>query len=476
MGPRGTLAVLRLAPRFADSNAMDRFDFAVREQIPNAGLGALKALADGPGSASAGRQLDRRAGRNRGVALVRAYAEGLGGAAAAACATCSARRRRESAARPRDWEFGAARRRRSTFSTRRWRKRRWRSEPGGEMPLEEFWRAVKSVLRLKPLRAGGRTAQRGPRARARTRRANGCCRWCSCAGMVEKQFPQFHRAGPVLPGRARRQACIAAGIRVRTAAEFEREERALFDSAISAPPCWRRFPIPSSTRAASATCPRCYLEDLRWRRSRKRGGRPAAALSAHANARRQRTSARPALLAFSGARRPRGFRPPRSNSICSARSSISAGALCASKTPPCRPEERLDFLTQGNIVHEVLAAWWQHRQGDRAPLFEDVFARIWKSSAFRAAITPSGCATPCSTICCAFAARYALAARPISARARKRSSTSPLERALEITGKIDRLDEAADGRAYVIDYKYSNAQNTTDRAGRRARCCKRRST
>ena len=35
-----TLAALRLAPRFADSNAMDRFDFAVREQIPNAGLGS----------------------------------------------------------------------------------------------------------------------------------------------------------------------------------------------------------------------------------------------------------------------------------------------------------------------------------------------------------------------------------------------------------------------------------------------------
>lgn len=42
-----TLKVLRLAPRFADSGAMDRFDFAVREQIPNAGLGALKALLVG---------------------------------------------------------------------------------------------------------------------------------------------------------------------------------------------------------------------------------------------------------------------------------------------------------------------------------------------------------------------------------------------------------------------------------------------
>src|SRR5204863_1129434 len=39
-----TLAVLRLIPRFADLNAMDRFDFDVRQQIPNAGIAALKSL------------------------------------------------------------------------------------------------------------------------------------------------------------------------------------------------------------------------------------------------------------------------------------------------------------------------------------------------------------------------------------------------------------------------------------------------
>ncbi len=32
--------------------------------------------------------------------------------------------------------------------------------------------------------------------------------------------------------------------------------------------------------------------------------------------------------------------------------------------------------------------------------------------------------------------------------------------AVTIGGKIDRLDETPDGRAYVIDYKYSNSQNT----------------
>src|SRR5207244_3818677 len=41
---RQTTEVLRLAPRFARSNAMDAFEFAIREQAPNAGLAALRAL------------------------------------------------------------------------------------------------------------------------------------------------------------------------------------------------------------------------------------------------------------------------------------------------------------------------------------------------------------------------------------------------------------------------------------------------
>ena len=43
------------------------------------------------------------------------------------------------------------------------------------------------------------------------------------------------------------------------------------------------------------------------------------------------------------------------------------------KTAPDRPEQRLDFLTQGNIVHAVLAEWWQEPQ-DIAALFERIFA------------------------------------------------------------------------------------------------------
>jgi len=55
-------------------------------------------------------------------------------------------------------------------------------------------------------------------------------------GMVEKQFPRFHTQDPFFPDAARCRA-QRRGIRVRTAAEFEREERALFDSQAAGPPC-----------------------------------------------------------------------------------------------------------------------------------------------------------------------------------------------------------------------------------------------
>src|SRR5262249_29461257 len=42
---------------------------------------------------------------------------------------------------------------------------------------------------------------------------------------------------------------------------------------------------------------------------------------------------------------------------------------------PARPQQRLDFLTQGMIVHEVLARWWTGAR-DVEPIFEEIFAGV----------------------------------------------------------------------------------------------------
>ena len=153
-----TLAALRLAPRFADSNALDRFDFALREQVPNAGLGGLKALLVGP----EGTALSTGAGR-----LLRKI-ERLG----------AIEEWRSFALSPKDWAE-RLRALRGLFRPARPDGEppvhevalEWRSQTaaldlfeealdeaaealdaGRQMPLEEFWSALKSVLRLKPLR------------------------------------------------------------------------------------------------------------------------------------------------------------------------------------------------------------------------------------------------------------------------------------------------------------------------------------
>jgi ATP-dependent helicase/DNAse subunit B len=222
-----TLAVMRLAPRFAESPALDRLDFEVRKQIPNAGLGSLKALV---GEASA-------------LAHVLEGLERL-------------EEMRSFTLTPADW---AARLRtlRSLFRPPRPEDSAghamallWRSQaaaldlfdealneaaqglaPAALNGLAEFWRVVRSVLRLKPLRV-----EDGRRNVVHVMAAHEARQWelpvVFVCGLVEKQFPQWQGQDPFFPDAARHRL-QQAGIRLRTAADLEREERALFDTAVS---------------------------------------------------------------------------------------------------------------------------------------------------------------------------------------------------------------------------------------------------
>ena len=80
-------------------------------------------------------------------------------------------------------------------------------------------------------------------------------------GMVEKQFPQVHQQDPFFadPARCRLNA---AGIRVRTAAEFEREERMLFDAAITRATMLVTLSYPEFDARGERNLQSIYLEDL----------------------------------------------------------------------------------------------------------------------------------------------------------------------------------------------------------------------
>ena len=97
--------------------------------------------------------------------------------------------------------------------------------------LGAFWQAAKSVLRLTPLRIGD-----GRRNVVHVLDAHEARQWrlpiIFVCGLIERQFPKFHAQDPFFPDAARAQL-NQAGIRLRTAGDFEAEERFLFDWAVT---------------------------------------------------------------------------------------------------------------------------------------------------------------------------------------------------------------------------------------------------
>src|ERR1022692_3218251 len=360
-----TLKVLRLAPRFADFNAMDRFDFAVREQTPNAGLGGLKALAEGS---------EPLLHRIDGLGEIEEW--------------------RSFALTPKDW---AARFRtlRNLFRPARpepdpERAEMWRSQAAAlnefdkalddaacaletrhTAPLENFWRAVKAVLRLKPLRLND-----GRRNVVHVLSAPEARQWVLpvvfVCGMVEKQFPQTHPQDVFFPETARAQL-NAAGIRVRTVAEFDREERALFDSAITRATMLVTLSYAEFSPRGETNLRSLFLEECaatveeqtarpvkpQPRDRRGPGGGPREGIRA------------PELLQILR-EKSETVSPTRLESYWQCPFQYFGRSVLRLKARPVRPEKRLDFLTQGIIVHAVLAQLYERPQ-DVEALFEEVF-------------------------------------------------------------------------------------------------------
>ena len=86
----------------------------------------------------------------------------------------------------------------------------------------------------------------------------------------------------------------------------------------------------------------------------------------------------------------------------------------------------------------------------------------WRKRISPTAITPSVCATPCSTTCKRFPSLDEWPRGDWKSQT-EIEFTFPLAEGLEISGRIDRLDVAPDGRAFVMDYKYSGAQRVRDK-------------
>ena len=454
-----TLAVLRLAPRFADSRAMDEFDFAVREQIPNAGLAEFKALLAGPEGAP----------RSEAAECLLQEIDALG-------AIEEWRGRRFT---PKDWA-GRLRTLRNLYWP--WNAGRtpsgheeallWRGqaealdlfeqaldeaalalEPSRAVGLEDFWRAAKAVLRLTPLRLKDNRRNvvhvlSAPEARQWVLPVVFVC------GLLEKEFPRFHPQDAFF-GDAARCRLNESGVRVRTAAEFEREERALFDSATSRATMLITLSYPEFDGRGERTLPSIYLEGLALA---VQEARPARPLPRYTSRPRGAPEIRaPRLLEYLRQRSLR-LSPTGLEIYLQCPFQYFAGRSMKWITAPDRPEERLDFMAQGIIVHEVLAVWYAERQ-DVGPLFERIFERVCQERRVPLAYHTERLRNAMLDDLRAFTLDQSWPRGEFQSRMEEKFAFS-LDPSLEISGKIDRIDAAADGRAYIVDYKYSAAQRT----------------
>ena len=363
-----TLAALRLAPRFADLNVMDRFDFAVREQIPNVGLEALQTLA--VGAEPIQRLIASFASLDEWRGLTLTPREWI-----VRFQTLRNLFRPPRPAEPADHElaliyrsqaaaldaFDAAVAESASIL-----------DAQAPLPFAEFWRIVKSALRLTPLRV-----RDGRRNTVQVLSAHEARQWSLAVvfvcGLTERQFPQFHRQDPFFPESARLRL-NAAGIRVRTAAGFESEERALFDAAITRGSSLVTLTYPEYDARGERTLPSIFLDDLHPPLEDSRAARPRP--RAQWTPRARTAIAAPALLDYLRERTGK-VTPSGLESYLQCAFQYFGSRTLRLKTAPKRPEQRLNenYLLQGNIVHDVLAA--AYAEPDRIEqVFEAAFERV----------------------------------------------------------------------------------------------------
>jgi len=452
-----TLAALRLAPRFAESNAMDRLDFKVREQIPNAGLSAMKALLLNEEGKPYSQEAERLLHKIDSLAAVEEW--------------------RSFALLPKDWarhfqslrnyfrparppENGGTRQEACATALDLFDECAGEAaqalDPAHTMPIQTYWQALKSVLRLKPLRIAD-----GRRNVVHVLSAEEARQWVLpvvfVCGMVEKQFPRFHAQDPFFPDAARSRL-NAAGIRVRTAAEFEREERALWDSARTRATMQVTFSYPEFDPRGDATLRSLFLDSLLLVSEESQTVRPAPRTPpAPAGPVEIRA---PGLLEVLREKSSRQSPTKLENFLQCPFQYFSLRTLRL-KTAPPRPVDRLDFMTRGTIVHRVLAEWWANRQ-DIAALFERIFEEHLEEKRIPGGYHTERLRNAMLEDLQTFAREDPWPRDGFQSRM-EAGFTMQLDESLEITGKIDRLDVDLHGNAHVIDYKYSASQRVKDK-------------
>ncbi len=309
------------------------------------------------------------------------------------------------------------------------------------LPLARFWERIETALALEPLRAEDRR-----RDVVHLMDVFEARQWelpvVFVCGLLEREFPQYHREDPLLGDSVRRRLGLA------TSAQRQAEERFLFELAVTRATAETVLSYPRFNDKGEETLPSFFL-----------GGGEALPCEIRVRPVPTRSVAPPALRPIQDAKLLRQLaRTHRKLSPTSIESFLQCPfQFFASKTlrlheRPPSPRDRLDMRLKGSILHRALAEWI------RAPLlgsevfnwvFEDECARLripatYRSEAVRLVLLRH------------FEGFLSDSQMGLGWRTKTEEDFQfPLHPTLTIRGRMDRLEIGPGDQALVIDYKYS---------------------
>jgi RecB family exonuclease len=445
------LPALRLAPGLA-GDSLDRFDFAVQAKIPNTGLAALRELA----------------GQQRRLAQFLENWEVLD-------------RNWQRRATPAQWAVRLAADLRNIYrldpladqqsaATVAWERARaaglalfesalletaadW-PEDAAPVSLAQFWERARTVVKHTALRVPDRR-----RNVVHVMSVYEARQWSLdtifIPGLAEKAFPKRHSEDAFLPDAAM-ETLKQAGFGVDTSADLDREEETLF--AMVRQSARRSVVLSFAVEQKNGPSPFWDTAD-EAKVATVSPVRPAVRVRA-APRRPTPRIADTSLLAWMAVKRP-AFSVTELENYLGCPFKYFALNFLRLKTRPARPEKRLNFLEEGNIVHKVLEEWLPERPAI-APIFQRVFAEHCAALRVR-----HGYRTEV-----AYAKMLADVERFAQSTVWPRHEACAVEKkmtfqvadGITINARVDRIERLADGRLVIIDYKYSNAKNTKDKS------------
>ncbi len=325
-----------------------------------------------------------------------------------------------------------------------------------ELTLEEFWGELKNGLRLATMQIPDHR-----RNVVHVMEVHEARQWelpvVFVCGLLEKQFPLHHAQDAFLTDELRR-TLQRRGLRLATTAERDQEEKFLFELATTRATqtlvlSYPQF-NPKGEENLRSFCLDRFVETAE-------GLSEQSARAVRPQARGPRTPERRAILVDemlrqSVARTHAHTNPTAIEVFLQCPFKFFAERTLRLEMPPPAPADRLDARVQGILVHEVLKRWLQ-TQRPLSGIFEDAFPETCRRERIAEGYRTEAIRLELSRNLLRFAGTLQLdGLRPEAA---EQDYTLPLAEELTLGCRVDRIDVAPDGKALIIDYKYSSPES-----------------